>query len=173
MLEKCKGLSIPCESPWIGVRIKTQEMVLLDENGNRIKQWQVSTSKRPPACEENSLGTPWGLHRIEEKIGDGQPKGMVFKGRIPTGLCFWEYQGEAAKENLITSRILRLRGMENGLNLGGNCDSWDRYIYVHGTNHEDRIGSPASSGCVQLSNADMLELFDMLPIGTLLLIAKD
>lgn len=148
-------------------------MVLIQADGVVSNQWKISTSKRPPSCEEDSLGTPWGLHVIEEKIGENQPEGMVFKGRVPTGKCYWEYKGEEAETNLITTRILRLRGMEEGLNRGGNCDSWDRYIYIHGTNHEDRIGTPASSGCVQLSNKNMLEVFDLLSEGTKVLIIKD
>ena len=173
MLEKCNALSIPRKAPWLGVRIKTQEMFWIGEAGKVLQQWKVSTSKRPPSCEENSLGTPWGLHKVEEKIGDDQPSGMVFKGRVPTGKCYWDYEGEEAAINLITTRILRLRGLEEGLNRGGNCDSWDRYIYIHGTNFENQIGSPASSGCVQLTNMDMLEVYNKVPVGTLLLIVKE
>ena len=118
-------------------------------------------------------GTPWGLHRVEQKIGDGEPEGMVFRSREPTGKCFFEYDEATNQENLITTRILRLRGMEGGVNVGGDCDSWNRYIYIHGTNHEDRIGTPASSGCVQLTNTDMLELFNIVPEESLVLIEKE
>ncbi len=173
MLEKCQNLSISCEGFWLGVRIDKQEMVMVGEDGQILQQWKVSTSKRPPSCEEDSLGTPWGLHQVEEKIGEGEAVGMVFKGRVPTGKTFDRYEGEEAEGNLITTRILRLRGMEEGLNSGGNCDSWNRYIYIHGTNHEDRIGSPASSGCVQLTNEDMLDVFERVPVGTKLLIVRE
>jgi hypothetical protein len=173
MLEKCQNLSISCEGIWLGVRIDKQEMVLVGEEGTILKKWKVSTSKRPPSCEEDSLGTPWGLHKIEEKIGEGEPIGMVFKGRVPTGKTYDQYEGEEAEGNLITTRILRLRGLEEGVNSGGNQDSWYRYIYIHGTNHEDRIGSPASSGCVQLKNTEMLDVFERVPIGTRLLIVRE
>ena len=90
---------------------------------------------------------------------------MVFKGRIATGHHFAELSVEENQRNLITTRILWLRGLEPGYNAGGNVDSYDRYIYIHGTNHEDRIGTPASGGCVQLSNLDMLALFDRVRVG--------
>lgn len=69
--------------------------------------------------------------------------------------------------NLITTRILRLRGLETGYNAGQGCDSYERYVYIHGTNHEDRIGEPFSGGCVELRNAEMLELFDAVREGDL------
>jgi lipoprotein-anchoring transpeptidase ErfK/SrfK len=68
-------------------------------------------------------------------------------------------------KNLITTRILRLRGLEDGVNRGNGIDSYDRYIYIHGTNHEDRIGSPSSSGCLQLANQDVLQLHDLAEEG--------
>ncbi len=173
MLEKCNVLSIPCTEDWLGVRILGQEMVLVGADGGIRRSWKVSTSRNPPSCEEGSLGTPWGLHRVVEKIGDREPEGMVFKGRVPTGKLFWEYTGVEAEENLITTRILRLRGLEAGINAGGNKDSFDRYIYIHGTNHEERIGTPASSGCIQMTNADMLEVFGLVPEGALLLVLVD
>lgn len=171
-MEKCRPLSIPPMRIWLGVEIGAQRMYLF-ENAMIRETFTISTAKRGPSCIEDSLGTPWGLHRIVEKIGEGEPRGMVFKGRKPTGLCYQQYDEAANRENLITTRILRLRGLEHGLNAGGNCDSWDRYIYIHGTNHEEKIGSPASSGCVQLSNADMLKLFKLVPEDTLVLIEKD
>jgi len=130
----------------------------------------VSTSIKPPSCFEDSLGTPWGLHRVEQKIGEGQPEGMVFIGRVPTGKCFQDCDEAANRKNLITTRILRIRGLEEGVNSGGNRDSWNRYIYIHGTNHEDKIGNPASSGCIQLTNTDMLTVYNQVPEGSLLLI---
>ena len=97
---------------------------------------------------------------------------MVFKGRKPTGKRHPECSKEDQAKSLITSRILRLRGLEPGLNTGGNRDSFARYVYIHGTNHEEAIGSPASSGCLQLTNADVIDLFDRIPEGTHLLIEK-
>ena len=91
---------------------------------------------------------------------------MVFESRKPIGLTFWECDKEKRKNNLITTRIMRLRGLEEGLNKGPEMDSYDRYIYIHGTNHEDRLGKPASSGCLQLSNKNMLDLFDEVDVNS-------
>lgn len=127
--------------------------------------YAVSTSLRPPSNLRDSLGTPRGLHKIAERIGGGQPPGMVFKGRVPTGHHFQELTASENERNLITTRILWLSGLEPGYNSGGDRDSYDRYIYIHGTNHEDRIGQPASGGCVQLRNVEMIELFDRVRVG--------
>ena len=171
-MEKCSALSIPPTQIYIGVSIHLQELYLL-EDGTVRRIFSISTSKKEPSCIEDSLGTPWGLHKISAKVGDGAPMGMVFRGREPTGKCFHEYDDKTNQQNLITTRILRLSGLERGLNSGGNCDSWRRYIYIHGTNHEEKIGSPASSGCVQLSNVDVMTLFEMVTVGTLVLIEKE
>jgi len=126
----------------------------------------MSSSKRPPSCKENSLGTPNGLHVVCEKIGEGEPLGMVFKGRKPIGLKYKECSEEEREKNLITTRILRLQGLEDGLNKGEGIDTYDRYVYIHGTNHEENLGSPASSGCLQVSNAEAVELHDEIPLGS-------
>lgn len=94
---------------------------------------------------------------------------MVFVGRRPTGKCHWEYPVNH-NENRITSRILRLRGLQPGLNSGPGVDSYDRYVYIHGTNQEDRIGSPNSHGCILLTNPDVIELFNIVPVNSPLLI---
>ncbi|WP_233246070.1 L,D-transpeptidase [Coraliomargarita sinensis] len=148
------------------VSIKDQRMALIQ--GNDIaKMYTVSTSRKPPSCIEDSNGTPTGLHKVADKIGNGQPEGMVFKGRVPTGKHFSNYTGQEGDRNLITSRILRLRGLEPGHNAGPGRDSYDRYIYIHGTNHEDRIGQPFSGGCVEMLNDEVIELFNIVDSGDL------
>ena len=132
-----------------------------------VRAYSLSTSKKPPSNRLNSLGTPLGLHEIAERIGGGQPPGMVFKGRVPTGRHYSEIAGEADHPNLITSRILWLRGLEAGVNRGGELDTYSRYIYIHGTNHEDRIGSPISGGCLLMRNLDVIELYDQVRTGDL------
>jgi hypothetical protein len=137
-------------------------------NGVVVKSYVISTSKRPPSNVANSLGTPRGLHEIAERIGAGQPAGMVFKSRAPTGRHFSEIPGDDAHQhNLITTRILWLRGLEPGVNLGGDVDTHDRYIYIHGTQREDALGSPLSAGCVLMRNMDIIELFDEVRTGDL------
>ncbi len=150
-----------------------EQRLRLFEDGKSLKAYSMSSSKRPPSCQENSLGTPWGLHEVCEKIGLEEPEGMVFKGRVSVGLRYWECDPDEQEKNLITSRILRLRGLEPDVNRGGDRDTFDRMIYLHGTNHEDRIGQPASAGCLQVSNRDALELFERVPVGTHLLIEME
>jgi hypothetical protein len=127
--------------------------------------YAVSTSLRPPSNVKNSLGTPRGLHEIAKRIGAGQPPGMVFKGRVSTGHHFNELSDEENRPNLITTRILWLRGLEPGVNLGGDVDTHGRHIYLHGTNHEEKIGQPCSAGCVLLRNLDIIELYEEVRAG--------
>jgi lipoprotein-anchoring transpeptidase ErfK/SrfK len=141
-------------------------MALL-ENGKVVRIYSISTSKNPPSCRADSYGTPTGLHAIADRIGQDTPEGMVFKGRVATGQLYGEVAPEDAARNLITSRILRLRGLEPGNNCGEGCDSYERYIYIHGTNHEDRIGQPFSGGCVEMRNHEVIELFDQVDEGDL------
>jgi hypothetical protein len=161
--------------------IKPTERVLLVSIGTAtlqfyrhsalVKSYGISTSRRPPSNVKNSLGTPRGLHEIAERIGAGQPPGMVFKSRVPTGRHFNEFPDAASADNLITSRILWLRGLEPEVNRGGEVDSYERYIYLHGTNHEARLGEPLSAGCVLLRNLDIVELYDEVRAGDQVLIA--
>jgi lipoprotein-anchoring transpeptidase ErfK/SrfK len=90
---------------------------------------------------------------------------MVFKSRVPTGRHFSE--AEEVEGNLVTSRILWLRGLEPGVNHGGDVDTYSRYVYIHGTQREDRIGEPMSSGCVLMRNRDIIELFEEVRAGDL------
>ncbi len=114
------------------------------------------------------MGTPRGLHEIAERIGAGQPAGMVFRSRVPTGRHFSEIPpAESESRNLITSRILWLRGLEPGVNAGGDVDTYKRYVYIHGTQREDRIGEPISAGCVLMRNTDIIELYDEVRAGDL------
>jgi hypothetical protein len=93
---------------------------------------------------------------------------MVFKGRVPTGRHYSELTAEeAGSGSLITSRILWLRGLEPGVNLGGDVDTYRRYVYIHGTQREERIGEPLSSGCVLMRNADIISLYEEVRAGDL------
>lgn len=153
------------------VSISAQTLRLY-RRGALVRAWPVSTSARPPSNVKDSLGTPRGLHEIAERIGGEQPIGMVFKARRPTGRHFSEHSDDG---NLITSRILWLRGLEPGVNAGRDAegrevDTHARYVYIHGTNREDRIGTPQSAGCVLLANLDMIALHDEVRAGDHVLI---
>jgi hypothetical protein len=141
-------------------------------NRELVKSYPISTSRRPPSNVKHSLGTPTGLHEIAERIGSGQPPGMVFSSRIPTGMHFSELPDEATASNLITSRILWLRGLEPDVNRGGEVDTYDRYVYLHGTNREDRIGEAMSAGCVLMRNLDIVELYENVRAGDWVWIAE-
>jgi len=132
-----------------------------------VRNYSISTSKNPPSCLEDSFGTPTGLHRIADKIGAAAALGTVFKGRVDTLTHFSEFPPDEQSRNLITTRILRLCGLEEGINSGKGCDSYERYIYIHGTNHEDRIGEPFSGGCVELDNKAVIDLFNRVETGDL------
>ena len=149
------------------------QVMFLYNEGQCVKTYVISSSKLPPSCVENSLGTPWGLHQISEIIGLDSPMDTVFKGRVDTGSLYRELSAEEQRSNLITTRILRLKGLELGKNLGGCVDTYSRYVYIHGTNHESKLGKPASSGCIQVSNKDAVELAKIVPVSSFLMILKD
>jgi len=90
---------------------------------------------------------------------------MVFDSRAPTGRHFSELSLEESDANLVSSRILWLRGLEPGVNLGGDFDTHDRYVYIHGTNREERIGEPMSAGCILMRNLDIIELYEQVRTG--------
>ena len=121
-----------------------------------------STSKFGIGQVEGSNQTPLGLHRIAQKIGDGLAAGTVFKARKPIG-----HMGDGFPPSSITTRILWLEGLDEGSNKGGNVDTFRRYIYIHGTGDQPSLGQPASHGCIHLSDPDLIEVYDSLPIGTL------
>ena len=164
---KLEVLDIKQTPRFLVVSIADQSLELSLEDGS-IRRFAISTGALPPSCIENSQGTPTGLHRIARKIGDGAPAGTVFCGRVSIGKRFDELSDEERRPNLVTTRILWL---EPGHNQGAGRDSFQRYIYIHGSNHEDRIGTPSSGGCVLLRNAEMIELYDLAREGDLVFIA--
>ncbi len=136
-------------------------------DGDRlIREYRVSTAKNGLGEQSGSYCTPRGRHRIAEKIGAGQPLYAVFKARVPTGEV---WSRELARDNpdrdWILTRILWLDGLEAGKNQGGSVDTRSRYIYIHGTDEEHLIGTPASHGCIRMKNADVAELFDLVEEG--------
>lgn len=160
----CVELGIKPGERLLAVRISTATLQFF-RRGELVTSYAISTSLRPPSNVKGSLGTPRGLHEIAERIGAEQPSGMVFKSRVPTGRHFSELPEATSETNLITTRILWLRGLEPGVNQGGEVDTYNRYVYIHGTNHEARIGEPMSAGCVLMRNLDIIELYDQVRAG--------
>ena len=164
--ERCDALGLKPTSRLITVSI-AQQLLGFWRDDCLVKSHVISTSLRPPSNVKDSLGTPRGLHEIAEKHGAGQPPGIVFKARVATGKHFSEFPADEQQRNLITSRILWLRGLEAGVNLGGNVDTYARYVYLHGTNHEERLGTPFSGGCIEMPNLGIIELFDQIRVKDL------
>lgn len=129
--------------------------------------YPCSTSRYGTGEQEGSNRTPTGLHIVAEKYGDGVPIGGVFRSRVPTGEVVRPTRSKTPSGlDCITTRILRLRGMQPGVNQGGDRDSYRRYIYIHGTPEEGLIGTPSSHGCIRMTNADVLDLYERIPVGT-------
>ena len=144
-----------------------EQALFVCANGAIVERYDASTSRFGNGNRENSLKTPLGLHRIKEKFGHGAPHGRVFRDREDTGED-WDHRQTG--DNLILTRILRLEGLEEGINKGPGVDSYERYIYIHGTGREDLIGTPLSHGCVCLRNHDVSRLFETVKEGTLVYI---
>ena len=157
----------------IHVSVKDQLLTLLDEAGQELHRYSVSTSKYGTGSQNNSNKTPLGLHRIKDKIGGAMPINEVFIGRMPHGSleeCI--ERGVELPEDVITSRIMWLEGMQPGVNQGGYVDTYQRYIYIHGTSDEDQIGTPVSMGCIRMRNADVVELYRLVESGTEVMIEE-
>lgn len=151
------------------VDVPRQRVGLLLE-GDLAFEGQVSTARNGLGGEEGSFRTPPGWHRLHARIGLGAESGTVFRSREATGE---HWNGEALEEDLILTRVLILEGLEPGVNQGPGCDSRERYIYLHGTNQEERLGEAVSHGCVRLANAEVMALADQLQEGDAVLIAPD
>jgi lipoprotein-anchoring transpeptidase ErfK/SrfK len=157
----------------IKVNVTDQKMGLYDEAGQLLKQYAVSTSKFGTGSQNGSEKTPLGLHRIKDKLGGAMPVNEVFIGRVPHGnLDECKERGVELPDDVIMSRILWLEGMEPGRNQGGYVDTYQRYIYIHGTNHEDKIGIPSSIGCIRMRNEDIVDLFRLVEVGSEVLIEE-
>jgi HAD superfamily phosphoserine phosphatase-like hydrolase len=139
------------------VSIDEQTLKVL-EGDECLRSFKVSTAAKGMGFTPDTYRTPTGRFRIVEKLGDDLPSGTIFKQRIPIGRWSPEMTVEG---DLVLSRILRIEGVDPE-----NANTFERFIYIHGTNHEERLGQPASQGCIRLGNAEMIELFKMIEVGT-------
>jgi len=150
-----------------------QELVLI-ENGQAAGRWTISTGEAGLGSQSGSNKTPLGVHRVAKTYGQDAPLGAICKARQYTR-CVSEILTEPGKRSNadnVTTRILWLDGLEPGFNKGGNVDSFKRYIYIHGTDEEGRLGKPASHGCIRMSNQAVVDLFNRVGVDTLVVIAK-
>ena len=158
------------ESAHIEVDISEQRLYLI-ENSLIKASYPISTSKYGEGSIENSFKTPLGKHSIKEMIGEEAEINTIFTSRINTKRSATIIdQFEDTDNDYVTSRIMWLDGEEDGFNKGGNVDSFRRYIYIHGTHEEGLIGIKASHGCIRMFNYDVIELFNLVNIGTKVLI---
>ena len=162
------GLGRDLPSRFLVVDAGRQVLALLAD-GALAASYRVSTALNGIGGADGSLRTPPGWHRIHARIGDGAQAGTVFRDRVATGE---RWSSEALEDDLILARILTLDGLQPGVNRGPGCDSLERTIYIHGTNHPERLGTPVSHGCVRMACADVIDLFDRVREGDPVLVAE-
>tara|TARA_Y100001936_G_scaffold245736_1_gene288278 strand:- start:6541 stop:7023 length:483 start_codon:yes stop_codon:yes gene_type:complete len=151
----------------IEININFQTLDIIDNNQLKIKSYQISSAKNGVGQEQGSLCTPLGKHIIRAKIGAGLPINTIFIGRRPTGEIFSSnLEKKFQDRDWILTRILWLSGCEQGFNRLGTVDTMRRYIYIHGSPDSIKIGEPGSKGCIRMLNPDLLELFNLIDIGT-------
>lgn len=146
----------------INISIREQRLTVMEDE-TPIRSYPVSTSRFGIGTEEGSMKTPTGRFRVAEKIGEGLPSDAVFQSRVPLK------PGDPLPptDDLVMSRILWLDGLDEH-----NANTRDRFIYIHGTRHEDKIGRPASHGCIRMRNIDVVDLFELVDEGAHVTIAE-
>jgi L,D-transpeptidase YbiS len=171
----CEMLSVSIGQTLLLINADANAQTLhLYKEGKWACSYPISTAKNGMGEVKGSGKTPSGLHKICEKIGTGADLFAIFEARQITGEIAIKDQGKEC----ITTRILRLAGEENihnsGKNNEGQCvDSFDRHIYIHGTNYVTSIGKQGSKGCVRMNPSEMIKLFDEVTEGTLVFIYSD
>ena len=158
----------------IEVSLKQQRLTLYDGAGLVLQTYPVSTAARGAGETRGSYCTPRGRHIVRAKIGAGQPENAVFVARRATGEIYSARLAEQFPErDWILTRILWLSGCEPGRNRLGQVDTMRRYVYIHGCPDSSPLGRPGSRGCIRMRNADLIELFELVPAYTPVLISED
>ena len=151
----------------IRIDLASQSLELRDARDAVIGRYPVSTSKNGAGELYGSFCTPRGRHVIRAKIGAGQPLNTVFVTRRPTGEIYTPELGSRFPgRDWMLTRLLWLSGCEPGLNRLGRVDTMRRYIYIHGSPDSVVMGKPGSIGCIRMRNAELLQLFDRVEVGT-------
>lgn len=158
----------------IDISVARQLLRLFDDAGRALREYLISTGKAGVGELSGSFQTPRGRHRIRAKIGSGAAENTIFVGRRPTGeLWSPEFAQRHPGRDWVLTRILWLSGCEPGRNRLGCVDTMRRYIYIHGAPETAEMGTPASHGCIRMRNADIVELFDLVPVYTPVEIRED
>ena len=156
------------------ISVAHQRLQVMDDDGTLLKEYAVSTAKAGVGEQSGSYRTPRGMHVIRAKIGAGQAANTVFVRRRPTGEIWTpELAEQFPGRDWILTRILWLSGCEPGHNRLGCVDTMRRYVYIHGSPDTAQMGVPGSHGCVRMRNADIIELFDLVPCYTAVEIRED
>lgn len=175
--QACKKYPQHEEFPAAIVKISEQALYLFNHQ-KCVAKYSVSTSRYGEGQEEGTYKTPLGVHCVREKIGEGVKPCEIFSSREPSGnIACIELKEVSTDEDHITSRILWLSGLEPSVNQGKNSkgicvDSYERFIYIHGTHEEGLIGQPASIGCVRMKNEDVIHVFDQLSVSSIVIIEQ-
>ena len=154
----------------IFVSIEKQKLYHI-KNNKIISEFIISSSAYGTGNKAGSNKTPLGLHKVKQKYGEKTPINGRMVGRVFYGEIATIYKDSTkSKTDDVTTRILWLEGLEQGGNKGEGIDSFKRYIYIHGTSEEGRLGTPASHGCIRMKNKEVIDLYNKVAIGTLVLI---
>ena len=165
-LDVVKKFSSKITDPWIMVDSDGQQLYLINDT-SQSHRYSISTSKYGMGCQQDSLMTPTGAHQIAQKIGDENKINAIFVGRVAMGEEAEIISDKStSNKDLILTRILWLQGLEENKNCGKGVDSFQRYIYIHGTHEEGLLGSPASHGCIRMSNTDIIDVYREVSVGT-------
>ena len=158
----------------IQISVARQLLTLFDDAGQVLREYRISTGKAGVGEVFGSVQTPRGRHRIRAKIGAGAAENTIFVRRRPSGEA-WSaaFEREHPGRDWILTRILWLSGCEPGRNRLGRVDTMRRYIYIHGAPEHVEMGTPGSHGCIRMRNADIIELFDLVPAYTPVEISED
>ena len=144
-----------------------RQTLSLSVDGVEQRVFSVSTAANGAGEENGSFRTPRGHHIVRARIGDGAPINTVFVGRRPSGEIYRQSLGRQFPDrDWILTRILWLSGCEPGFNRLGNVDTMRRYVYIHGAPDDVEMGVPGSHGCIRMRNLEVTELFDLVPVGT-------
>lgn len=142
------------------INITHQSLEVIADNTEVIKKYTVSTAKNGVGELNGSEQTPRGKHIVAEMFGKNHPQMAVFVARKWTTEIYNSKLAQLHPDrDWILTRIISLAGVEKGFNKGGNVDSWQRYIYIHGTPY--LVGTPLSKGCIRMNNNDIMELFEI------------
>ena len=162
---KIKTIKAPVNNQFITI-ISKQQRLQCYEADSLVKTYAISTAKNGLGESKGSECTPRGWHRIHSIIGLDNIINSVFVGRLWTGEIYTpELASQFPQRDWILTRILQLDGLEPNRNKGGEVDSLERYIYIHGTPDTTPLGIPGSHGCIRMRNSDIIELAKWVRIG--------